>query len=936
MCPFVKIRSWPARRLALLCVWMMAVAPASAQSLVDTLATLSDPDSAFALFFSRQDALSAEERDTCFSFLRQHLPATTAANIFAFAQAHAATVPQAEKLTTWHHAVHLIGSRKPPDTLHLTRTLNYLGEELFRAGLRDSAQAQFLRVVSILPPDIVDEELGVAHNNLGAVFNGRNDPGSALPNYLKARDIFRALLGPDHVYIAVINNNIGQVYANLGRLPEQIAVQELSKEIYLKTVGRLNSRTADVYLNLGIAYKNLKDQARSIAHLEEARAIRSELGNAAGVIAARNEIASHMKTFPEQFSAVSIANYERATITTGVNTLDSTHAALRNAYNNFAFTLADQGDYLTALRFLHLALRAAYPGFSDPRRVATPSLAMIGEGTGFDDMRLLENKAYYLYECFIITGNLTFLEASVQTFSTGDSLIDILRARLLHGDSRSRLIDQAYDYYVNATRSAIMLYQKTGLRSALEQTFHFVEKSRNWRMLEQYLNSQMHDQVLDAGILQQMEALRDALPDEHGIRSGQRSDSIQQLISVLAEQLRRRYPEYFRYLYAAPLASLDSVERFCAARDQQWLHYFQVSRAHFGLILCTPDTTVCHLLDDYDEIKQNARNLRQLIEQRTWSFHQEAYTLFQQLVAPVEYALQPGSLLISSGGLLDEIPFDVLIRQPVRQNGESDPPTMLESFSQIYLVRDYSIALVQSGTFGLVSCSDEGTLRSSTFISPDYLREVELAYAHQEVEAGSKQLNGRLYRGAPGQEVMLEALRRSDLIHFAGHSFSHHADLDSIFLLMGNGDDTLYLRTLFATRSATELVVLGSCRSATGVASRDGHVSLAYGFALAGTPNILSSLWNVTDREASGLFAAYYRAVAQGMTTDAALQHAKILHLEAAPLPARHPYYWANWIYRGHPRIFAARQHPWIRIASIFLLVAAMLMVGWPQARPAQ
>lgn len=177
----------------------------------------------------------------------------------------------------------------------------------------------------------------------------------------------------------------------------------------------------------------------------------------------------------------------------------------------------------------------------------------------------------------------------------------------------------------------------------------------------------------------------------------------------------------------------------------------------------------------------------------------------------------------------------------------------------------------------------------------------------------------------------LNLLNQNDLLHFAGHSYTHSSNLDSIFLLLGNGDDTLYVSDLLSTQSAARLAVLSSCHSATGRISAEGNVGLAYGLAFAGTPNVISSLWAVSDRESAGIFEHFYASLLEGRNSLESLRQAKLRYLEdaPAPAPAQHPYFWANWVYYRHPVKYREKSASYVWIWTGALLMGLIGFLYW-------
>ena len=99
--------------------------------------------------------------------------------------------------------------------------------------------------------------------------------------------------------------------------------------------------------------------------------------------------------------------------------------------------------------------------------------------------------------------------------------------------------------------------------------------------------------------------------------------------------------------------------------------------------------------------------------------------------------------------------------------------------------------------------------------------------------------------------------------------------------------------------SRAKLAILSSCLSASGVQQFEGRLGLTYAFAFIGTPNVISSLWEVPDRESGEIFTHFYNYLDKGIPSTESLRQAKLQYLKEAPLPGRHPFYWAGWSVHG-------------------------------------
>jgi len=95
----------------------------------------------------------------------------------------------------------------------------------------------------------------------------------------------------------------------------------------------------------------------------------------------------------------------------------------------------------------------------------------------------------------------------------------------------------------------------------------------------------------------------------------------------------------------------------------------------------------------------------------------------------------------------------------------------------------------------------------------------------------------------------------------------------------------------------TELVVLSACETGVGAVNyADGTlVGLRTAALAAGAACCVSSLWKVDDEQTSALMSAFYRSLADGHSSGAALRTAQLEIRERGA----DPYFWAGWVAEG-------------------------------------
>jgi CHAT domain-containing protein len=282
--------------------------------------------------------------------------------------------------------------------------------------------------------------------------------------------------------------------------------------------------------------------------------------------------------------------------------------------------------------------------------------------------------------------------------------------------------------------------------------------------------------------------------------------------------------------------------------------------------------------------------------------HEQAGRLFDELVRPLSSALaEHEALVVIADGPLHAVPFASLWD---RQTGR-------------YLVEDHLLGLAPSGTVFVRAAAAAAPLqgRATRLLAIGNPRlgreqarslgslhgaeaeatEVAALYAEPELLVG----------GAATKRAFLEGLRRSQVVHFAGHAVSAGAR-GGPRLLLAPDSDTDASGSLYAFEIRHEslpqvrVVVLAACGTAAGEASPlEGTLSVARPFLAAGVPGVVASLWDVDDTTSRRFFVAFHRNLLAAGDPALALRETQISLLRGGDATLAHPSSWAGFVSLG-------------------------------------
>jgi CHAT domain-containing protein/Tfp pilus assembly protein PilF len=272
---------------------------------------------------------------------------------------------------------------------------------------------------------------------------------------------------------------------------------------------------------------------------------------------------------------------------------------------------------------------------------------------------------------------------------------------------------------------------------------------------------------------------------------------------------------------------------------------------------------------------------------------------FDGLIAPLRDSLDGATtLVLVPHGVLHYVPFAAL-----RNRGTNR-----------YLVQDYTLIHAPSASAlrFLHAKSTPVQRRALVLGNPQTpIPLPPLPGAAAEANGVAQMFGTTAHLGADARESLLYHLDgKVDFVHLAAHGL-YDADnplFSRIALAPGDGEDgSLTVHEILSSLdlSGVKLVVLSACRSAAGTPSGgDEVVGLTRALLYAGTPNVISTLWNINDTASAGLMNALYRRLAAGASPAEALRQAQLSVLDSASFSS--PKYWAAFTLSGDPRGWTA------------------------------
>lgn len=574
---------------------------------------------------------------------------------------------------------------------------------------------------------------------------------------------------------------------------------------------------------------------------------------------------------------------------------------------------------------------------------------------------MLRLKGDILREWGLAEGKKSLLDASLETFRRGDSLITWSRYSYQNRASRDLLAANANELYAGALHTLFHLYEQTADTAYFNLALAYVEQNKALSVLENlnelYARSFLGipDAVVKAeqSLVEDIDFYTRQLKLSRGEADkemlGRWEESLflkRRAQDSLLKDIRLRHPRYYNMRHGRQEVSPGRLRSELLAEGETLVEYFLDGDSVFVLLLSAGQQHFYRL--PAPDLAEQVALLREAAIQRSDTFYALSHSLYRTLVLPLADDISGGRLAIVPDGVLAYLPFELLLSEP------PPPPDQVRHASMPYLLRAYSIRYLFSAGSALQyrllqgeqRAGRRGILALAPIFGPNGAGSghfTALPGAQAELDSLETGFMGWFFRGKRATESNFKRFSQyADVYHIATHADVNDLlpGASRLLLQPGSGEDgELFAYELYKLRLPAGLAVLSACNTGIGkIKKGEGSASLAHAFAYAGCPNLVMSLWPVRDRATPLLIKQYYDRLAEGMDKAEALRAAKLYCLEHDELFA-HPYFWGGFLYAGsrEPQPLKRRWSPGagaVAAASAFALLVLALIVFLRRSGP--
>ncbi len=751
--------------------------------------------------------------------------------------------------------------------------------------------------------------------NLATIYTQLGDDGRARELLQMAWNDRSAVLQPDDPQLLVVKDRMADLEMNNGSLEKAQELVIAHAAACERSFGRRSEEYIRACSKLGEIHHRQGDpqKADSLFNLSISAAL-SGADEATNVVLAqtyqrRSELFLKEKRYTE-----AIVDLQNAR-TVMVNIYDSTHYKVAGADVLLAEAAYSSGDHATAHDHARSALKILHDRVEHLRSSSQPK--------AFPDPHLLPDAIYWKLRSarsLNDPGKLGTwkddLELAMDALSRNKAAIQDDASKLLLIGAQEQLFDLALDLAYDA-------YERSRSEVDAERFFQWSERDRS-TLLKARLNSFAglgFSGVPDSIITREQELIASLQVDDRDRGSAtalhERENEYAQFLSGLEKQ----YPAYFELRYGEPDATMDEVRKALLTEDRQLLSYALTSEYLYMFMMGLEEQRIHRVpAAGLNEAIQKFNASIALRDER--AYITAAREVHDLVFAPMADELTAEELLIIPDGPLHTINFETLLMADPGKGGLKEQLLLNRHTIAYLLSASTALRFAQlsrdraKGALAVAPGFDDDLkqryashVKDSTQLDHQFLRNVRQPFALRTAAGLGNTLHALvMLRDEATEKNFRSKAEEYGIIHLGTHAeLNRTAPMYSRLVLSkdsvgGQADSDGYLHAyeIYELDLRAQLAVLTACETGVGEdVNGEGVRSLGHGFAFAGCPSLVSTLWKVDERTSSEIIERFYDHLASGMPKHKALRQAKLDHLSEADTELSLPYYWGGIVLMG-------------------------------------
>ncbi len=608
---------------------------------------------------------------------------------------------------------------------------------------------------------------------------------------------------------------------------------------------------------------------------------------------------------------------------------------LGKCYQNISVAYFQNGNYQNALKNVQNALQSYIPDFKENDFSKNPNEQQLKKCQAKSELiNVFLQKAETLSKFAIQTKSTTYLENSWQTYQVLDDLIAMIRKDILTENSKIDL-GERQNWVGDALVVAKQLFAKTKNLKYQDEAYALVQNTKAQVINEHFQGEKgkMIANVSEADLTKERELFAEC-SELYKKQSDRPNDKNIAGKILLAEQhfygfkkiIEQKYPLYYQRKYDHNTLEIKEIQN--RIKENTAIIDYMVTGDSLHIFCINKQRLTWKTIAISKNQKADADTLRSLLNQtnskiktpQSKQFLDCSNRLYQTLIQPISSELLGiKRLRITPSDWLYKVSFESLCTTPY--SGDWSDKTVP------YLIRNYAISYLFSvkelpstpkkeaknkisvGSFG-ITYNDKAfsSLRSGDSclaVMADTRGGGKLPHAAKEADSvytlwgsGDCFLNEK----ATKENFIKNGQSNNySILHLAIHGVPECNNPEKIQLVFAKNnadeDNLIRLHEIAGLKMHSDLAVISACHSGDGqLQNKEGIISLARAFSMAGCQSLITSNSYVIDDTSPMIFKYFYKNLKDNdLEKDIALQKAICSYLDDKTNTMRIPYRWANF-----------------------------------------
>ena len=525
------------------------------------------------------------------------------------------------------------------------------------------------------------------------------------------------------------------------------------------------------------------------------------------------------------------------------------------------------------------------------------------EASDIDVKSLLKPKFYSEIVCspaiFTQTGEILFkkykkyknldtLKLAFDAFTLAD---DMLFPSIKTADDDAIITHQkevGEEAYAYALEVAYELYKKEKKKLFLDYIFKFCERSKAFLLFrDASVDTLKLKKMPPPAILETLKILDSEVGQlsRQGNLDAKNLMSCKQKLDKIYEDIKIKYPDYYKFKVVQPVPSIESVQN-TLARTQGLIHY-HLGKDKIHILFISKKTTVCYQIDKDSIFEKNIEMYRGFLSGEgdtkvgATTYAKTAFQIYQKLLDTLTPQLKKlKEVVIIPDKGLHAIPFESLVTQST--DGQNDFRYLPYFIDNIQVTYAPAWKIYQNNHGKMLP-------RKPLILTMTYGNHVNvkgnLPSSEQETQSVVTEMKGakvtRLLNDDCRKDNFINLSPQFDILHLSLHAESSLTDKhDNKIYFKIPLHDTLFGFDISKINFKAKLIVLSACNTATGKnESGEGTYSLSRSFLQAGVGNVVASLWNISNSQTASLIPYFYQKLNENGSPSEALHFAKKQYL---------------------------------------------------------